>query len=246
MEQDENEDRRVVAVTRQGWGDCWLFTSTQEADEHPLVQYGDAIVAGPDRLLAQYSVLELPRLMRMLKVGSLADELATELTDDLPPRKREQIAGRYCERVWSRLVAVAKVPPSAPARVVELIRADRIASKERAMAEKAAAAEKAAKTAKATKDAAAPTAGRGRVARYADGDKIYLENDPEGKPYGAKNNPKRAGSNAAADFEKYKNGMTFKALVEALGSVSRASGDLRYNQEHGYVRVEKAPEKAAA
>lgn len=61
-------------------------------------------------------------------------------------------------------------------------------------------------------------------------------------PYGAKNNPKRAETKAAARFETYKNGMTVKAALEA-GHKPR---HLVKDQKKGYIKIEGGTPVAAA
>lgn len=50
-----------------------------------------------------------------------------------------------------------------------------------------------------------------------------------------KDNPKRPGSRAAADFARYRDGMTVKEFLQAGGS--RAG--LKWDSAHGFIRVEQ-------
>jgi hypothetical protein len=48
-----------------------------------------------------------------------------------------------------------------------------------------------------------------------------------------KENPKRKGSQAAKDFNKYKNGMTVEQLLAAGVPI----GDIRWNQNKKFIRL---------
>lgn len=52
----------------------------------------------------------------------------------------------------------------------------------------------------------------------------------------AKENPKRAGSKAAAVFAQYKDGMTIKEFCDAVGK--EATGHLVYDAKHGSIAIE--------
>lgn len=73
---------------------------------------------------------------------------------------------------------------------------------------------------------------------------VKEEGKPDRKvPYGAKNNPKRAGTKAAARFETYKNGMTVEAALKAGHKPRHVVKD----QKKGYIVVSGGtPAPAAA
>lgn len=230
----------VVAVTRGGAGDPWLFESREEADLHPLVQYGDAVLAGPEDVLSQYGLHQLPVLLRVVGDDHLSRRVATAIPDwgVATEAKRREAARQLCGAVFEALARRARTPPQSPARVCELIRTDREKyTKERRMPEvnpnagKPAAAgtgnNKGATTAKSK-----PTSPK-RAPRYAEDHVITLLADAEGKKYGKGNNPKRAGSATATRFEAYKDGMTVKKAQEAGITVA----DLDYDIGKKYVKV---------
>ena len=223
-------------VTRQGWGDLWRMPSADEAELHPLVQFGDAVVTGPEGILRQYNLLELPRMVRLLGVPGLSQEVEDELArlQDLPDRKR-LLPDHLMVRIWTRMVGMARVPPSKAEKIVDLIRMDRQVTKEKIMADKAAA-----------KTAAAPKAPKvvppKRASKYGEADTIsLLKGGEDNKPYhGTDNNPKRKGSKAADWFRGYKDGMTvadYKKHLDKVGAGNQLTSTLNYDIAHGYVVV---------
>lgn len=218
-----------LAVTRGGWGDVWLFDSADDAHAHALIQPGDAVIESPADVLRQYNLLELPRLLR--KIGD--DALTERVTSGVPTQQeqtlhlRTEAASRYRLDLFEGLERLGSPPPSDPAEIVEMVRVDRqLMKKESSMPENKPAA-----GAAATKPAA--PAKTPRPPKYADGAKIALQADKDGKKYGKDNNPKREGSASATRFALYKDGMTVKSFVDAGGTLADIDNDVK----KGYVKV---------
>lgn len=215
----------VVAVTRNGLGDMYLFDSFEKADTHPIIQYGDVICRGPQHVLTQYNRLEIPDLLRRLGDEMFRSEVLMKLNDPAGP---EEMLSRYSHRIWEKMCGLAKPPPENADEVVAIIRRDRVLSiKEgRAMTDKTTTTE--AKPAAAPKEPAAKTYGG-----YPELSTITLLTDKDGKPYGKDNNPKRAGSKSATRFEVYKNGMTIKDAIAA----GVTAADIPYDVAHNYITI---------
>lgn len=221
----------VVAVTRNGLGDMYLFDSFESADRHPIIQYGDVICRGPQHVLTQYNRLEIPDLLRRLGDEMFRSEVLMKLNDPAGP---DEMLSRYAPRIWEYMCKCAAPPPEDAAEIVSIIRRDRVLSiKEgRAMNDKTKGQEANATTtttaAAAPKEPAAKTYGG-----YPELSTITLLTDKDGKPYGKDNNPKRAGSKSATRFEAYKNGMTIKDAIAA----GVFAADIPYDVAHNYITV---------
>lgn len=211
----------IVAVTRNGLGDHWKFDSFEEADQHPLVQYGDVICRGPQHVSNQFTHLELPDYLRRLGDEGLRSEVLVSLRE--AGARRKEVLGRYEERIWRKMCELSRDPPSDATEIVELIRRDRkLSIKERAMN----ATTEAPKT-------AAPAAPK-REPMFKEDQKITMLVDKDGKPYGKDNNPKRAGSKSADRFALYKgNGMTVKDAIAA----GILMADLKYDSDHKFITI---------
>lgn len=224
----------VVAVTRGGWGDFWLFDTAAEADLHPLIQYGDAILTGPEDITRQYNLLEIGRLLATLGSDDLRVEVLSRMHPDLdlPNRERVAIVEASSERIWGLIVGRASPPPNDADAIVAQIRADRVLMiKENTVTDTTKTAAVPAKD-KAAKPAAAP-----RAPKYAPTAKIVMLADKEGKKYGKDHNPKRTGSKAHAAFAKLTDGMTVEAYVKALDSQSVAFTEIDYGVKKGFFKI---------
>jgi len=222
-----------VAVTRGGMGEPWLFESRAEADLHPLVQYGDALLSGPEDVLTQYGLHQLPLLLRVIGDEHLTRRVLSAVPDPGVARevKRREAAEQHTAAVFAALEARAKAPPASPARVCELIRRDRelYSEERRKMPEvtntAAGGKSKAAAAAKPAKDVKPP--------RYPSDSVITLLADKDGKAYGKNNNPKRAGSKAAEHFALYTSGMKVGKFIEAGGTLA----DLAFDEGKKFIKV---------
>jgi hypothetical protein len=242
----------TVAVTRMGFGSLWLFSSRREADEHPLIQYGDAILTGPGDIERQYTNLEIPLLCEQLQRKELADEFRIKIRD-LDGRTRHTYKEQLLEYLWVLLTGKAVKPPIDPTEVFRLVIEDRRVTRTTDPREKLNMARRP-ETAQATVDpsvavgdpnaavgettaaaASAPAAPKAPKAdKGPDKTKIVrLLNDKEGKAYGADNNPKKAGGTAAARFALYVNGMTVGAALDA----GVKAADIDYDRKKGFIEL---------
>lgn len=75
-----------------------------------------------------------------------------------------------------------------------------------------------------------------KIGGFAQTAKISFGTDKDDKPYGADNNPKRAGSKAHGNFAKYKDGMTIgEALIAGV-----PSSDISWDLKHGFIKATAA------
>mgnify|MGYP000650883401 CR=1 FL=1 len=81
-----------------------------------------------------------------------------------------------------------------------------------------------AKDAKAPKDKAPKAI---RTGAFNPAHRIVMGTDKEGKPYGPKNNPRRAGTKSADRFAIIKDGMTVESFVKAGGLISSLQKDVK-------------------
>lgn len=231
-----------VAVTVGGRGTPWLFESRAEAEEHPLVQPGDAVVARASDLFKQYSLYEIEVLLRVVGDGALSKRVLASLPErEVSERIRtERFEKEYGQTLFKALVAAASPPPSDPAEVCRLIREDRKKWKKESLT--MAKDSTKGKPATAKKADAPKKSGGGRGRTFNGKDTIQLLADKNGKPYGKDNNPKRAGTASATRFAFYKNGMTVDKFLEAGGDPS----DLRNDANKKFISITPAPAAAAA
>lgn len=69
--------------------------------------------------------------------------------------------------------------------------------------------------------------------KFSETSVIKLLADKDGKPYGAENNPKKAGTATHGRFAKYVDGMTVKAALEA----GLTRGDLSYDKDKKFIDI---------
>lgn len=235
-------DVSCVAITRGGWGTIYSFKNKAEADNHPLVQYGDAVLDGPESVTTQYNVLEIGRLLAMLGCEKLRLSVLRSIHPDLGLKHSDRVR-RVAERareIWELIEQAAVQPPSDPSLIFKQVAEDRKSmTKESTMSEnektKAAETQANTKAPKAPKEAKAP-----KPPKYGDNDVIRLQSDAEGKQYGKEHNPKRTGSASAIRFSNYTDGMTVGELLKMGDTQAKVFGDLDYDQAKGYIEIEKA------
>jgi len=225
-----------LAITREGWGDIWRFASRDAAYGHALVQPSDAILAGAEDITRQYNMLEIGRLLEKIGDEALRVAVLSSVHPDLglPDRVRLERVAERADRIWDRLLGLARDVPEDPAEVLKQVRTDRRLmtqlnqKKDDNMAD-------APKTAAA---AAAPKAEKKQ--KFADTAVIRLQADKDGKKFGKDNNPKRAGTTTHDRFAKLVDGMTVAAYVKAVGNQAAAFSELDYNQKKSFLKVEEA------
>lgn len=210
----------VLVVTCNGLGDLFLAKDFEEADLHPLVQYGDAVIRDEEHLFKCLLPDEILRLV----TDEFREIVANAVRESTGRASFVEACLRHRERIWSNLIRSAAQLPKDPAVICELIRADRIRTlrqqkETRVMAKKDENTEPKAET----------WAGHALTA------KIRMGKDKDGKPFGVENNPKREGSKSHARFALYTDGMTIQSLRDAEGSMA---ADVAYDKNKGYITVE--------
>lgn len=227
----------VVAVTRNGLGDMYSFSSTAEANLHPIIQYGDVICDGPESVARKYNRWEIPDLLRRLGDEMFRSEVLMKAAG--PMGWGEAIA-RYSPRIWEKMQALSAPPPADAAQIVSLIVRDRRLSisesktreKGRTMTEENQTAEsQEGKEAPKAKTKAAPST----IGGYPLSSTITMLVDKEGKPYGKDNNPKKAGSKSAVRFEAYGNG---GITVEEAYKAGVVAADFAYDVSKGFIKID--------
>jgi hypothetical protein len=228
-----------IAITRGGWGEAYAFGSHAEADTHPLIQFGDAIMVGPEGILRQYSLPELGRLLRMIGDEDLREAVLAPIHPDLalPERRRQERGAEQVDAIWAGLEALVQPVPTDAAAILDLVRRNRTLM----IQEGHMAAEEKNKTTGTTTTAATTAAAAAPKApkppRYPLTNVITLLADKDGKKFGKDNNPKRAGSKAGDRFAKLVDGMTVEAFVKAVGNQAEAFADLDFGVKHGQLTV---------
>lgn len=241
---------QCIAVTRGGIGDFWLFDGLMAADEHALVQYGDAICVGPHNIARLWSNLELVRIAKRLGDERLASEV-----------EGKKKVTEYSDRLWNLMISRAKRPPSDPAEILRIVAEDRKKTRiggvqmrrhpteESTMDDQtnttSAEAETKAKKTRAPKTPKEPgeattTRAPTRAPKYSPDSVISFGADANGKKYGPQEdgsfyNAKRAGSGAAERFTYYKDGQTVQEALDA--GVTR--GDLNWDADlkQGFIKI---------
>lgn len=215
-----------IAVTRGGLGDVWLFESLIQADEHALVQFGDALCETADRITHIWSNLELVRFAK--RFGD--DRLAAEMDG-------QKKLSSFTDRLWNLLVSVAKRPPSDPAEVLRLVSDDRKQTRASGVIQRSHPSEGSANMPDKTE---ATEKKKGvRAAKYSDDSVISFGKDAKAdknygpQPDGSFHNAKKAGSGAAGRFEKMKAGMTVGQAIAA--GVTR--GDINWDAKQGFIKL---------
>lgn len=240
----------TILVTRNGVGDCWRFASVAEALAHPICQEStDVVLTSSDDIPNNYGMLWLDDLLAI--VPSSMRENAHSAWNRW--REKGEAAARrdvheFSEKLWDHLVRNSPTPPTDPARIVGIITGNRndLRNNIRVRAtgsreEEPVVVKTRRKSKMTTENSAAEAATEADVA-----EKTPRKRSPSFPNNGivtvlAESNPKRAGSAAHERFEKYQSGRTVAENKQA----GIGPNDLKYDSEHGYIRV-SSPEGAAA
>lgn len=222
-----------VAVTRGGWGEVWGFESPDQAESHPLVQYGDAVVSSPEDTVECWNYLFLPRMCTEVLGDTAMDAQLRESIDSAPDHHtRDARVAVGGQEVWAVLQRSARTPPNDPAELVRKIADDRRLHNEwrdRETKRRTSMTQAAATT---TTTAAAPK--EKKIAGFATTAKISFGKDKDGKSYDTNdNNPKRAGTKSGDRFAKYKDGMTLEQAVAA----GVTAADVKWDLGKGFIKV---------
>lgn len=76
-----------------------------------------------------------------------------------------------------------------------------------------------------------------RVRKHYPDDAVINFGEKDGVAYSPLNNPKRGGSKSAERFGMYRDGMTVREWVEAVGSRGLAVADLAYDSNKGFITI---------
>lgn len=218
-----------VAVTRGGAGSLWRFASLTEADDHPIVQYGDAVVCSPEDVLRTFRDTEMAALAERAGQPRLRDALRAWAPGAASRRDREA----YAEQLWSAMQKSASPPPRDPSEIVRLVREDRVAARSAPQVYRLHPTERRDKMTDATTTETTKKAPPTRQPKFAGSTVISLGTDKEGAKFGPSNNPKKAGSKSAERFALYEDGMTVDQAVEK--GITRA--DIDNDQAKGLITL---------
>lgn len=219
----------VVAVARGGAGQPWLFDTVLEADQHPIYQFGDPILASATDLADGMSLHEMAALADTIEDTKLAGELRGPLVAGSEFARKAAIG-----RLWESLVKHTPRPPADPKEVIDIIVADRRRTRATGVQVRRTStmseAEAAAATTEGEKKAHRPIP---KDPKFSETSIIKMLADKDGRPYGAENNPKKAGTATHGRFAKYADGMTVKAALEA----GLTRGDLSYDKDKKFIDI---------
>lgn len=202
----------IIAITQGGCGKPYVFDNLIEADEHPIIQYGDAFISDHTDIPKNYKLKNGLADLKAVLMG-LGDTRSLSLLNE----HSDIIV--HAQQVWDDIRHFAIQPPDDHEVICNIIRQDRNITRRKHMS-KADAPE--------NKQAKAP-----RPPAFPPKSKIAFGTDKEDNAYGPKNNPKREGTNAAAMFALYKSGMTVEKALEAGITVA----DLKHNESKGFIVI---------
>jgi hypothetical protein len=214
-----------VAITRGGVGSLWKFRSVIDADTHPLVQVGDAILSSEDDMMSTFRLPELADLAARLD----SPHLATAIRSWTGQVARQDHL-HYVQKLWALVQRQASPPPGDPAEIVRLIRQDRTETRSTGVTVRL---HPSARSQHNMTEEATKTRPPAREPKIATTGVITFGKNAEGVEYGVENNPKRAGSAANERFARYKAGMTVAEAIEA--GVTRA--DINWDVKQGFIIV---------
>jgi hypothetical protein len=160
---------------------------------------GDVEIHSPEEM-AHISARELIKVFREFN-PEYANALYNDVTHETIASARTQLYQSHAAKFFDMLLDISFLPPKK--YLTECQRRYQMADEEQ-------------KPAKNKNKKATP---------FPDNAKIRMGVDKDGKKYGPKNNPKRAGSASAERFELYKDGMTYKTFREKGGLLE----DLRWD-----------------
>lgn len=206
----------------------WRFETRTAAFLHPLVQFGDALLCGPEDVSAQYNRVDWHHARRLAGLGDVPAETTT-------PAGFRRVQELQAPDIFRALERAALAPPQDPQVICSIVAQDRRTG---TMAKKKETAP--APTAVVTPGPAAvvaaeatprPVVTRGPKGVSADA-VIRMCVDTHGKHYGPDNNPKKPGSKTHGRFALYTDGMTIAQALEA----GIPTSDMVYDQGHGFIK----------
>jgi len=215
----------VLAITRGGTGSVFLFDSKSQADEHPLIQYGDVIVSSGEEVFNKMREAALAQLLTDHCLEDLGQDIKKH-HDDIRGagwiKRLEALVSKWSDPVWDALLSIASDPPGDSDEICAMIVADRVATKETDDMS----------TDKAPANKAEPKKPK-TIKGHQMTEKITMGKDKDGNEYGPKNNPKRGASGAR--FAHYKNGITLEKVTSLPEGPTAA--DIAWDLDKDYIKV---------
>lgn len=236
-----------IAITRNGYGQPWKFSTVEGARDHALVQYDDVILSDKEALLVEYTRKELQYITgflgtepRAVQAKTAVDTYAAAVKSVDVKAAREALA-YHLDTLWDSLVRVAKAPPDNYIELLKVVKEDRRATLKatnRMRAWSAAVAPPGRpQTSVEDDDDMSDEKKRRDPFRMSDQGTISFGKDETGKSYGPDNNPKR-GENTTSKFSTYTEGMTVAEAMEA--GLTRS--DIRRDRRKGFIVITNPPE----
>ena len=113
----------VVVVTRAGKGDVYVFENSFRADEHPLVQIGDAMIDKFENLRYSLTIEECAIVSE--KVGNIS------LSKDIKncPKESNLSMKDLMKRLWDSIISKSPKPPTDTNEICRKISEDRISTR---------------------------------------------------------------------------------------------------------------------
>lgn len=221
-----------ILVDAGGTGRVWRMPSERDAYWHALYTPGDVVCSSEEHVLSRWGQHDLPMVAELTQseavVGFVREREAQLRVTTPSDRAAAEARAETARRIWPALLAIAQEPPSEDEKLAaELLRARRMATKERVMTDKNAT------TTAAAGKAADKTPKEKTVAGYPATSKLKFGADKEGKPYGKDNNPKRPGTATHTRFAGYRDGMTIAQALET----GLTEADVAHDLKKGFVKV---------
>lgn len=225
----------VIAILRSGRGRVVRFVNLTVADMHPITQYGDPIISSADEVFSNMTVSDM---ISSAEISAIDPALIRYLRGCDPASKSHRRDA--AEMFWESAQKHANPPPADPAAIVAQITEDKLATRKTGVQHRSSGAYKMSE--EQTNSGEGQTADAGektkrapipRDPKYANASIIKMGADKDGKPYGADNNPKKAGSASADRFAKYVDGMTCEQAREA----GITNGDLDNDVKKGLITI---------
>jgi hypothetical protein len=246
----------ALAIGQNGLGGrVWVFRNETEAQDHPIVQYGDVVATSGADLFRGYGRLSLKTLCKFLPSDIGPDRHAADALRSYstfqgakPAQDLVDAAKRACDHVFARMTENAKRPPEDPAEVLTVIRQDR-----RSLTQKTGQSSQPRTTLAVSKERLAMVAKKteNKAANEAEAE---VEDEAEGEAEGTKRqmfrmheqgvihivaegNPYK-GDKGAELWNKFREGATVAELREA----GLTASNIRRARRKGYITITNPPE----
>ena len=210
----------TLAVTRLGWGDVLSFEDYEDAFFHPVVQFGDVVVADVEDLWVSYTRYEWRKLM---KFAGVRDDQASEALDFLNDYDANKLRRDMAPRIWEALLQKSRPAPRDLAGILAMVAEDRQVERRDYMARKS----------KEEKEVAKQAAEREML---MDNDRIVFGTNRKGEALSSKNSPHREGTASFERWKLYRNNMTVKQALAA--GLTRPN--IRGSRIAGHIQIVRA------